>query len=86
VEEETGITFETFEKLHQVSSNIGLVENYKYYYIARNPIHFGEQQLDPGGEKITLEYITFEQMVEYIKCHEVFRDIGDRLLREYILP
>lgn len=86
IEEETWIKFQTFEKLHQVWSNIGLVENYKYYFVARNPVHFGEQQLDTGGERISIEYITFEQMIEYIMMGEVFRDVGDWMLRKYILP
>lgn len=78
--------FETYEKLCTCYSNIGIIEAYKYYYIARNPLSFGEQHLDPGGEKLTLEYITFEQMIEYIKKGEVFRDLGTWILREYILP
>lgn len=85
-EEETGIVFESYEKLHTAYSNIWIVESHKYYYLARNPLSFGQQQLDPGGEKIRLEYITFEQLIDFVKKWEVFRDLGDWLLREYVLP
>ena len=84
--EETGIEFGTFERIATAHSNIWLIEAYKYVYIVRDPVSFGEQHLDPGGEKLKLEYITFDEMIEYIKRDEVFREIGNRILREYILP
>lgn len=84
-EEETGIVFWEYTKLVLTHCNVWLVESYKHYYLARNPISFGEQRLDPGGEKITVEYITFDQMLECIKNGEVFRDVGDWILRNYII-
>lgn len=48
VEEETGIVFDVYEKLTAIESNVGLVEAYRYFYIARQPRVFGEARLDAG--------------------------------------
>ncbi len=85
VAEETGITFNEFFPLTSVSSNVGLVESYKHYYLARGPLSFGEQQLD-GGELISVEYISFEDFIEHVKRGDLFYDLGNWFLREYVVP
>ena len=85
-EEETGITFSTYKQLWVCQSNLGLVESYKYYYLARGPINFGAQHLDPGGEKIRVEYLSYEQFIEHLTQKDTFRDLGDRIVKEYLLP
>lgn len=84
--EETWIEFEHYEELCVLRSNIWLVESYKYYYLARDPKSFGAQSLDEWGEKITLYYLSYDEFVEAIKNDEIFRDLGTRILRTYILP
>ncbi len=86
VEEETGIVFESFEKVLTQQCNIGNIEGYRYGYIARNPISFGEQKLDAGGEKVVLDYITFEQMIEFVKEDKIFREFNPRIIKEFIIP
>lgn len=38
-----------------------------------------------GGEKIEIEYITFEQMLDLVFAGKVFNTLGDWILREYVL-
>lgn len=85
VEEETGIVFAQIEKIHTGKSNIWLVDSSRHYYIARQPVSFGQQNLDVGGEKIEIEYITFEQMLDLVFAGKVFNTLGDWILREYVL-
>lgn len=85
VEEETGIVFGDFVHLVSVPSNVGLVESYKHYYLVRQPLSFGEQNLD-GGEMISVEYVSFDEFLEHIKRGDIFYELGNWFLREYVVP
>lgn len=84
VVEETGITFGEFESLHTVSSNVWHIEAYKYYYIVRKPLSYGEQKLD-AGERITVKYFSLEELIDHIERGEIAGEFWVWLLREYVL-
>lgn len=86
VEEETGIVFWSFEQVLIEPCNVGDVEAYRYWYIARNPESFGDQNVDVGGEKIDVQYISFQELIDFAKQNIVLREFGPWILREYILP
>lgn len=64
---------------------VGCLEWYVHYYICRHPKFVAEPKHDVG-EKITLLSYTFDEFIDLVVNKWIARELGNLIVREYVLP
>ena len=78
--EEAGMEATQCVFLYKQKVGLG-VDAYRHYYLARWCQIVADQRLD-GGEKIQLEYLSFEDFVDHVVSEKTY---GDHAFREWLL-
>lgn len=82
--EETGYEINTMELLFSLPYRNDVLWA-RYYYLARTYQKIQEISLDPGGERITLLYKTFDEFLDYLYSDESYDDFAGRMMKNYIV-
>lgn len=72
--EETGYVFYSYEYLCKMTANPGVLNNYTYFFLAKDVLQMHSQQLD-RSEEIDIEVYTFTELFDLLKRNQVIQSL-----------